>query len=115
MTAEKVFAAAARGDAVAAGVVAEEALLVAKAVCTVITVVDPELIVLGGGIGQAPGFLEAVVNQVRMLAPVVPEVKASVLGTETVVAGCVAAGLDRAWQRLVGELAVRAEAAPNLG
>ena len=115
MSAEKVFAAAARGDAVAAAVVAEEALLVAKAVCTVITVVDPELIVLGGGIGQAPGFLEAVVNQVRMLAPVLPEVKASVLGTETVVAGCVAAGLDRAWQRLVGELAVRAEAAPTLG
>ena len=115
VSAEKVFAAAARGDAVAAGVVAEEALLVAKAVCTVITVVDPELIVLGGGIGQAPGFLEAVVNQVRMLAPVLPEVKASVLGTETVVAGCVAAGLDRAWQRLVGELAVRAEAAPTLG
>ena len=115
VSAEKVFAAAARGDAVAAGVVAEEALLVAKAVCTVITVVDPELIVLGGGIGQAPGFLEAVVNQVRLLAPVVPEVKASVLGTETVVAGCVAAGLDRAWQRLVGELAVRAETAPTLG
>jgi predicted NBD/HSP70 family sugar kinase len=115
VSAEKVFAAAARGDAVAAEVVAEEALLVAKAVCTVITVVDPELIVLGGGIGQAPGFLEAVVNQVRLLAPVLPEVKASVLGTDTVVAGCVAAGLDRAWQHLVGELAVRAETAPTLG
>jgi predicted NBD/HSP70 family sugar kinase len=114
-SAEKVFAAAARGNAVAAEVVAEEALLVAKAVCTVITVVDPELIVLGGGIGQAPGFLEAVVNQVRLLAPVLPEVKASVLGTETVVAGCLAAGLDRAWQHLVGDLALRSEAAPTLG
>lgn len=104
-TAEKVFAAAARGDAVAAAVVAEEALLVAKAVCTVITVVDPDLVVLGGGIGQAPGFLEAVSKQLRHLAPVMPEVKASVLGTETVVAGCVAAGLDRAWQTLVGNSA----------
>lgn len=101
-TAEKVFAAAARGDVVAAAVVAEEALLVAKAVCTVITVVDPDLIVLGGGIGQAPGFLEAVVKQLRHLAPVLPDVKASVLGTETVVAGCLAAGLDRSWQNLVG-------------
>jgi predicted NBD/HSP70 family sugar kinase len=101
-TAEKVFAAAARGDAVAALVVAEEALLVAKAVCTVVTVVDPELIVLGGGIGQAPGFLDAVVAQLRRLAPVMPEVKMSVLGADTVVAGCVAAGLDRAWQTLVG-------------
>jgi predicted NBD/HSP70 family sugar kinase len=103
-TAEKVFAAAARGDAVAAAVVAEEALLVAKAVCTVITVVDPELVVLGGGIGQAPGFLEAVVQQLRHLAPVMPEVKASVLGAETVVGGCIAAGLDRAWQTLVGKV-----------
>jgi predicted NBD/HSP70 family sugar kinase len=106
-TAEKVFAAAARGDAVAAGIVAEEAMLVAKAVCTVITVVDPELIVLGGGIGQAPGFLEAVVDQLRRLAPVLPDVKASVLGTETVVAGCIAAGLDQAWQHLVGQISPR--------
>ena len=104
-TAEKVFAAAARGDVLAAAVVAEEALLVAKAVCTVITVVDPDLVVLGGGIGQAPGFLEAVTKQLRQLAPVMPEVKASVLGTETVVAGCLAAGVDRAWQTLVGNSA----------
>jgi predicted NBD/HSP70 family sugar kinase len=103
-SAEKVFAAAARGDSVAAEIVAEEALLVAKAVCTVIAVVDPELIVLGGGIGQAPGFLEAVVDQLRPLAPVLPEVKASVLGTDTVVAGCIAAGLDRAWEHLVARI-----------
>ncbi|MDX6251202.1 MAG: hypothetical protein QOF10_4562 [Kribbellaceae bacterium] len=103
-SAEKVFAAAARGDLVAAAIVAEEALLVAKAVCTVITVVDPELIVLGGGIGQAPGFLDAVIDQLRLLAPVLPEVKVSVLGADTVVAGCIAAGLDRAWLHLVGRV-----------
>jgi predicted NBD/HSP70 family sugar kinase len=96
-----VFAAAARGDAVAAAVVAEEALLVAKAICTVITVVDPELIVLGGGIGQAAGFLEAVIGQLRHLAPVLPDVQASVLGADSVVAGCIAAGLDQAWNQLV--------------
>ncbi|TCN41802.1 putative NBD/HSP70 family sugar kinase [Kribbella orskensis] len=103
-SAEKVFAAAARGNAVAAGIVAEEALLVAKAVCTVITVVDPDLIVLGGGIGQAPGFLEAVVDQLRLLAPVLPEVKVSVLAADTVVAGCIAAGLDRAWQHVAARI-----------
>ncbi|WP_329000385.1 ROK family transcriptional regulator [Kribbella sp. NBC_00709] len=103
-TAEKVFAAAARGDAVAIAVVTEEALLVAKAVCTVITVVDPDLVVLGGGIGQAPGFLEAVSQQLHRLAPVMPDVKASVLGRESVVAGCLAAGLDRSWQTLVGRV-----------
>lgn len=101
-SAAKVFAAAARGDVIAAAVVTEEALLVAKAVCSVIAVVDPELIVLGGGIGQAPGFLDAVVEQLRLLAPVMPEVKMSVLAADTVVAGCIAAGLDRAWQHLLG-------------
>jgi predicted NBD/HSP70 family sugar kinase len=103
-SAEQVFAAAERGDAVAAAVVAEEALLVAKAMCTVITVVDPDLIVLGGGIGQAPGFLDAVVDQLRLLAPVLPEVKVSVLAKDTVVAGCIAAGLDRAWQHVVARI-----------
>lgn len=101
-SAEKVFAAAANGDAVATDIVAEEALLVAKAVCTIVTVVDPELVVLGGGIGQAPGFLDAVVDRLRTLAPVLPEVRTSVLGAESVVAGCLVAGLDRAWQTLTG-------------
>ncbi|GAA2824020.1 ROK family protein [Kribbella solani] len=101
-SAEKVFAAAARGDAVAAAVVTEEALLVAKAICSVIAVVDPELVVLGGGIGQAPGFLEAVVHQLSRLSPVMPDVKVTGLGAETVVSGCISAGLDRAWLNLVG-------------
>ena len=97
-SAQKVFAAASDGDKLAATVVAEEALLVAKAVCAVVTVVDPELVVLGGGIGQAPGFMEAVAEQLRALAPVLPEVKVSALGADAVVEGCLAAGLDTAWQ-----------------
>jgi predicted NBD/HSP70 family sugar kinase len=97
-SAQKVFAAAAQGNPVAVAIVAEEALLVAKAVCTVIAVADPELIVLGGGIGQAPGFIDAVVSQLKVLAPVLPDVKASVLGADSVVAGCIAGGLDTAWQ-----------------
>ncbi|MGH8889830.1 MAG: ROK family protein, partial [Acidothermaceae bacterium] len=103
-SAQKVFSAAAEGDAKAAGVVAEEALLVAKAVCAVITVVDPELIVLGGGVGQAPGFIDAVTDQLHQLSPVSPEVKASALGADAVVDGCIAAGLDRAWQVLTAAI-----------
>jgi predicted NBD/HSP70 family sugar kinase len=97
-SAQKVFAAAAAGDEAATAVVAEEALLVAKAICAGITVVDPELIVLGGGIGQAPGFIDAVTEQLRALAPVAPDVKVSALGSDAVVDGCVAAGLDQAWE-----------------
>ena len=48
------------------------AQLIARAVCAVVTVVDPELIVLGGGIGHAAGFVDAVASHLRQLAPVVP-------------------------------------------
>src|SRR5579872_1301516 len=102
VSARSVFAAAARGDERAAAVVAAEARLVAKAVSTVVTVVDPELVVLGGGIGQAPGFAAAVTAELRALAPVLPEVRVSALGTDAVVDGCLASGAQLAWARLVG-------------
>jgi predicted NBD/HSP70 family sugar kinase len=75
---------------------------VAKAICAVLTVVDPELVVLGGGVGQAPGFAAAVTAELRDLAPVLPEVRVSALGTDVVVDGCLAAGADLAWGRLIG-------------
>ena len=99
-SARDVFIAAMDGNAAAATVVAEQALLVAKAVCAVVTVVDPELIVLGGGIGQAPGFVEAVAAELKALAPVVCEVRMSAVGADAVLDGCIAAGLDRAWALL---------------
>jgi predicted NBD/HSP70 family sugar kinase len=100
-SAQEVFSAASRGDTAAAAIVAEEALLVAKAVCAVVTVVDPELIVLGGGIGQAPGFMAAMHAELLKMAPVLPDVKMSALGADAVVEGCVAAGLDRAWELVI--------------
>jgi predicted NBD/HSP70 family sugar kinase len=100
VSARSVFAAAARGDARAAGVVAEEARLVARAICSVITVVDPALIVLGGGIGQAPGFAAAVTAALATLSPVMPEVKVSALGSDVVVDGCLAEGASLAWNQL---------------
>ena len=104
VSARRVFAAAARGDERAAAVVAQEARLVAKAVCSVVTVVDPELVVLGGGIGQAPGFAAAVTDELRRLAPVLPEVRVSALGTDAVVDGCLASGTELAWKQLLALL-----------
>ena len=104
VSARRVFAAAEAGDERAVAVVAGEAELVARAVCAIITVIDPELVVLGGGIGQAPGFAAAVAAQLRTLAPVLPEVRVSALGTEAVVDGCLASGADLAWQRLTALL-----------
>ena len=82
--------------------VAEEAALVARVLCAVVTVVDPELIVLGGGVGQAPGFAAAVTAELRSIAPVMPEVRVSALATDAVVDGCLASGAELAWAQLTG-------------
>lgn len=107
-SARTVFAAAAAGDARARSVVAEEATVVARALAAIVAVVDPELIVLGGGIGRAPGFAEEVGRELARLSPLVPEVRASALGENAVVDGCLAVGSDRLWEqvlssRLAGE------------
>ena len=105
VTARRVFEAAATGDQRAIAVVADEAGLVARAVCAIVTVVDPELVVLGGGIGQAPGFADAVAAELRKIAPVMPSVRVSALGTDAVVDGCLVSGGELAWQRLTALLA----------
>jgi predicted NBD/HSP70 family sugar kinase len=104
VTARRVFAAAGRGDQRAAEVVAQEAVLVAKAICAVITVVDPGLIVLGGGIGRADGFADAVRKELAAIAPVQPDLKVSALGDDAVVDGCLAAGSQRLWTLVIGAL-----------
>src|ERR1700712_4059521 len=98
VSAKSVFTAAARGDERAVGVVAAEAVLVAKAICSVVTVVDPGLIVLGGGVGRAAGFVDAVRNELQRSRPALPELKVSALGDDAVVDGCLAAGSDRVWE-----------------
>jgi predicted NBD/HSP70 family sugar kinase len=106
VSARRVFEAAAAGDERAAAVVAAEAQLVARVLCCVVTIVDPALIVLGGGIGQAPGFAAAVTRELRQIAPVMPDVRVSALGSDAVVHGCLAAGAELAWKQLTATLPV---------
>lgn len=101
LSARRVFAAAAAGDVRARAVVTEEARLVAKALASIVAVVDPGLIVLGGGIGRAPGFAAEVAAELERLAPFVPEIRVSALGEDAVVDGCLATGMEQAWQRVL--------------
>ena len=61
--------------------------------------------VLGGGIGQAPGFAASVTTELARISPVLPEIRVSALGTSAVVDGCLASGADLAWGRLTAQLA----------
>jgi predicted NBD/HSP70 family sugar kinase len=100
-SARSVFAAAAAGDEQARKAVAGEAEIVARALGAVVAVVDPELIVLGGGIGRAPGFAEEVAGRLTKFSPVVPEVRSSALGDDAVVDGCLAVGGEHLWEHVL--------------
>src|SRR4051794_620270 len=100
-SAREVFEVAQTGDPVAAAVVAAEAVLVARAISSIVAVVDPELIVLGGGIGKAAGFVDAVRAELATLSPLPVDLRVSALGVDSVVDGCLASGLDRAWGLLI--------------
>src|ERR1700733_2417501 len=104
VSARRGFEGGAAGAARAAAVVAGEAELVARVLCCVVTIVDPALIVLGGGVGQAPGFAALVTRELEQIAPVMPEVRVSALGSDVVVHGCLAAGAELAWKLLTATL-----------
>jgi predicted NBD/HSP70 family sugar kinase len=112
-SARHVFEAAAAGNPRAGAIVTAETRLVAKAVCAIVAVVDPELVVLGGGIGQAPGFAAAVAAELKRISPVVPPIKVSALGTSAVVDGCLASGAELAWRQLTERVTPTADLAPS--
>jgi predicted NBD/HSP70 family sugar kinase len=101
LTARRIFEAAARGDGRAAEVVAAEVTIVARALAAMATVADPGLVVLGGGIGRAPGLAQAVHAEMLLLLPAAPDVRVSALGEEAIVDGALVAGLDMAWEKLI--------------
>jgi predicted NBD/HSP70 family sugar kinase len=100
-SARSVFAAAAAGDERAQEIVTEQASIVAHALAAIVAVVDPELIVLGGGIGRAPGFAEEVGAALARISPVVPDVRPTALGENAVVDGCLAVGGEQLWERVL--------------
>ncbi|HEX9124475.1 MAG TPA: ROK family protein [Actinomycetota bacterium] len=101
LTPRKVFAAARRGDRIATEVVAVVAERIALAITAVVPVVDPELVILGGGIGgNGDLLLEPVEREVRALSPFHPRIEVSVLGEDAEVTGAVAMALQAAQDQL---------------
>jgi predicted NBD/HSP70 family sugar kinase len=101
LTVNKVFAAARRGDATASRVVEEEAALLALAIATITPILDPELVILGGGIGRNGDILLAPIErELRQLSPFRPRIVVSALGDDAVLDGAVATALEAARDRL---------------
>jgi predicted NBD/HSP70 family sugar kinase len=100
VSARVVFAAAERGDAAAAAIVAELTARLGRGVANVATMVDPELVVLGGGIANAgAALLDPVERAVRSAVPFPPRIVVSKLGDDGAALGAVRRALDAVDER----------------
>lgn len=87
--ARAVFAAAAAGDPVGVAVVDRHAAVVAQALLALAALIDPELVVLGGGIGANSTLLAPVRRAVERLVPWPLRVETSALGPRAGLVGAV--------------------------
>ncbi len=96
-SARDVFAAARSGDVQALEVVRVEAERLAFLVASVAAVIDPELVVLGGGVGSNVDLLlEPVEAALRTMTPLAPRIVAGSLDDGAVLSGAIAMGLEAA-------------------
>jgi predicted NBD/HSP70 family sugar kinase len=95
LSAKYIFDAARAGESLALAVVEGEAQLLAQAIAAVAAVLDPALVILGGGIGQNFDLLGArIEHHLHEMTLIRPRIVASQLGQDAVLLGAIATGLE---------------------
>lgn len=103
--AELVFAAARRGDPLAIAVVEEVSARIGTVIALLHTLLNPELVVIGGAVAQAGDvLLEPLRRAVRERVPAPPRIANSDLGDRVVVTGAVRRALDHALLELFRDI-----------
>jgi predicted NBD/HSP70 family sugar kinase len=101
LTAESVFNAARGGDDRAMRVVQHEAKQMAQLLATILALFDPEVIVLGGGVGQNLDLLEPdITTALRLITSMTAPLTIGDLGQEAIVMGAIASGLSIARRKV---------------
>lgn len=100
-SAKEVFEAAAAGNATALAVVEAEGRRIGGLLVAIAAVLDPEVVVLSGGVGHNVELLGGAISaRIAEVGPLRPTVIASSLGESGVLYGAIARGLDQAWSTL---------------
>src|SRR5437763_1097724 len=102
-SAHDVFELAAGGDEAARDVVEHVASRLGAAIATVCAIIDPELVVLGGGIGSSPLLLRPVRGAAAALVPITARVETSQLGDRAALHGALAVALQAARGQLLSQ------------
>jgi predicted NBD/HSP70 family sugar kinase len=96
LSVHEVFELAAGGNPAARAVVDGVAERLGTAIATVCAILDPELVVLGGGIGASPLLLRPVRGAAAMLVPITARIETSLLGERAALQGAIAVALNTA-------------------
>jgi predicted NBD/HSP70 family sugar kinase len=99
-SAQEVFERAGTGDPIARELVDYVARRLGAAIASVVAVIDPELVVLGGGIGSNRALLAPVRATVAQLVPLSPRIETSALAERSSLSGAIALALREARTRL---------------
>src|SRR5437763_3736365 len=92
----EVFELATAGNEAARAVVDQVAERLGTAIATVCAILDPELIVLGGGIGASPLLVRPVRGAAAALVPITARIETSLLGERAALQGAIAVALNAA-------------------
>lgn len=94
---KEVFDAARTGDAAALAAVRAEASRLAHAVAAIAAMLDPALVILGGGVGDnADLLLDPIYDSLAALTPLRPPIVPSALGGDAVLIGAIATAVGTA-------------------
>jgi predicted NBD/HSP70 family sugar kinase len=96
-----VFELAGEGNAAARSVVDHVASRLGTAIATVCAILDPQLVVLGGGIGASPLLLRPVRGSAAALVPITARIETSLLGERAALQGAIAVALHAARSTLL--------------
>jgi predicted NBD/HSP70 family sugar kinase len=114
LSAKQIFDAAELGDRKALAIVEQEGYRLARAIAAITAVLDPELIVLGGGIGQRGELLlPPLEHKLQQLTTLRPRIVTSKLGDESILLGSIATAIEVA-QNLVFEYYVNGSSTTSL-
>jgi predicted NBD/HSP70 family sugar kinase len=103
-SAKDVFDAARHGDSKALQAIDVEAERIALLVATISALVDPEFVVLGGGIGRSADLLRPRIEaRLRELTPLETRIEESELGADAIVLGAIATALETARELVFAE------------
>jgi predicted NBD/HSP70 family sugar kinase len=102
-SAREVFELAEEGNEAANAIVERVARHIGVAIATVCAIIDPELVVLGGGIGSNAALLSPVRSTVAELAPIPARIETSLLGDEASLHGAIAIALRQAREQFFSQ------------